>query len=89
MSVHLVVLTGALRGYERDRLTEHPALQRFSPARAARRVESLAEARDPLRRYADDPRIRQALGAAQLHPLVLLYSGWELVWRDEVAISQF
>ncbi|MFO1420727.1 MAG: type I-U CRISPR-associated helicase/endonuclease Cas3 [Candidatus Competibacteraceae bacterium] len=29
----LAILTGTLRGYERDRLTEHPALQRFSPAR--------------------------------------------------------
>jgi len=27
------------------------------------------------------------LGEAQLHPLVLLYSGWELVQREEVAIS--
>ena len=87
MPVHLVVLTGALRGYERDRLTEHPALQRFSPARAARRAEALAAAREQLRRYRDDSRVRQVLGAAQLHPLVLLYSGWELVQREEVAIS--
>lgn len=52
----------------------------------ARREEALEEARTQLRRYADDPRIRQKLGEAQLHPLVLLYSGWELVRREEVAI---
>ncbi len=29
----LAILTGMLRGYERDRLTEHPVVQRFSPMR--------------------------------------------------------
>ena len=29
----LAILTGTLRGYERDRLTEHPVVQRFSPMR--------------------------------------------------------
>jgi len=29
----LAILTGTLRGYERDRLAEHPVLQRFSPIR--------------------------------------------------------
>ena len=53
----------------------------------ARRAEALAAAREQLRRYRDDSRVRQVLGAAQLHPLVLLYSGWELVQREEVAIS--
>lgn len=52
----------------------------------AERQEALAEAKEQLRRYRDDPRVRQALGEAQLHPLVLLYSGWELVRREEVAI---
>ena len=50
----------------------------------ARREEALAEAREQLRRYRDDPRVRQPLGEAQLHPLVLLYSGWELVQREEI-----
>ena len=31
--------------------------------------------------------IRDALGEAQLHPLVLLYSGWELVWREETSAT--
>lgn len=52
----------------------------------ARRAEVLAEAREQLRRHADDPRVRQTLGAARLHPLVLLYSGWALVWREEVEL---
>ncbi len=50
-----------------------------------RRKAALEEGREQLRRYADDPRIQQTLGKAQLHPLVLLYSGWELVWREEMA----
>jgi len=44
-----------------------------------KREEALTEARAQLCRYADDERVRQALGDAQLHPLVLLYSGWELM----------
>jgi hypothetical protein len=50
-----------------------------------RREAALAEGHQQLRRYADDVRIRQTLGNAQLHPLVLLYSGWELVRREEIA----
>jgi hypothetical protein len=52
-----------------------------------RRKAALTEGREQLRRYADDPRIQQTLEKAQLHPLVLLYSGWELVWREEIASS--
>jgi hypothetical protein len=48
------------------------------------RQEALEAGRDQLRRYIDDPRIRQTLGKAHLHPLVLLYSGWELVQREEI-----
>ncbi len=51
------------------------------------RREALEEGRQQVRRYADDPRVRQALGAARLYPLALLYSGWELVWREEVVIQ--
>ena len=53
---------------------------------ADRREAALTEGRAQLRRYADDARVRQALGDARLHPLVLLYSGWELVWREEVEL---
>ncbi len=52
-----------------------------------RREAALEEGREQLRRYADDARVQQALGDAQLHPLVLLYSGWELVWREEIESS--
>lgn len=45
---------------------------------------TLENGREQLRRYADDVRVRQNLGEAQLHSLVLLYSGWELVWREEL-----
>ncbi len=48
----------------------------------ARREHLLAEARAQLRRYATDARVQDALGAATLHPIVLLYSGWELVHRE-------
>jgi hypothetical protein len=50
------------------------------------REMALEEGRQQLRRYADDGRIQQTLGEAQLHPLVLLYSGWELVWREEITL---
>ncbi len=50
----------------------------------ARRRKLLAEARQQLRRYAGNARVQQALGEAQLHALVLLYSGWELIRREAV-----
>jgi hypothetical protein len=46
----------------------------------------LENGREQLRRYAHDVRVQQNLGEAQLHPLVLLYSGWELVWREEITL---
>ncbi len=50
------------------------------------RETALDNGREQLRRYADDGRVQQNLGEAQLHPLVLLYSGWELVWREEITL---
>jgi hypothetical protein len=58
-----------------------------SEDRPSRRKALLAEGRKQLRRYARDPRVRQALGDAQLHLLALLYSGWELVRREEVTMD--
>jgi hypothetical protein len=52
-----------------------------------RRRKLLTEARKQLRRYAGDTRIRETLGEAQLHAVVLLYSGWELVKREAVALK--
>jgi hypothetical protein len=66
-------------------LIELKYLKRGEDAPEKRR-EALEEGRQQLRRYADDPRVRQALDAARLHPLVLLYSGWELVWREEISL---
>ncbi|MCC6135614.1 MAG: ATP-binding protein [Candidatus Contendobacter sp.] len=53
----------------------------------ARRRKLLTEARQQLRRYTGDARVQQALGEARLHALVLLYSGWELVRREAVAVE--
>jgi len=49
-----------------------------------RRATLLEEGRAQLRRYRDDARVREHLGPAYLHPLVLLYSGWELVHCEEL-----
>ena len=48
-----------------------------------RRQQAIAEAEFQLSRYRQDTRVLNALGAATLHPLVLVYSGWELVHRAE------
>ncbi|NEX15369.1 MAG: hypothetical protein C1943_01715 [Halochromatium sp.] len=48
------------------------------------REQLLEEARAQLRRYLRDARVREPLGEAELHPLVLLYSGWELVHREQI-----
>lgn len=48
-----------------------------------RRRRAIAEAEAQLARYAQDSRVLAALGPATLHPLVLVYSGWELVYRAE------
>lgn len=52
----------------------------------SRREGLVDEARAQLRRYAKDSRIAQTQGEAELHALVLLYSGWELVHREAVAL---
>ncbi|CAK0775766.1 AAA-ATPase-like domain-containing protein [Gammaproteobacteria bacterium] len=49
------------------------------------RQAAIAKAEAQLRQYREDVRVREALGSATLHPLVLVYSGWELVYRAEVA----
>jgi hypothetical protein len=48
----------------------------------AQRERLLKDARAQLRRYVGDARVREHQGEAQLHALVLLYSGWELVHRE-------
>lgn len=50
-----------------------------------RRRQVIAEAEAQLRRYRADQRVLSRLGEAVLHPLVLVYSGWELVYRAELA----
>ncbi|WP_462321185.1 PD-(D/E)XK nuclease domain-containing protein [Halochromatium sp.] len=53
--------------------------------RPAKRAQLITDAQSQLRRYAADARIGAELGAATLHPILLLYSGWELVHREAVA----
>jgi hypothetical protein len=48
----------------------------------AQRERLLADARAQLRRYATDARVQSQLGAATLHPILLLYRGWELIHRE-------
>ncbi|MDQ5909133.1 MAG: AAA-ATPase like protein, partial [Pseudomonadota bacterium] len=43
------------------------------------------EAETQLQQYVQDARVREVLGPATLHPLILVYSGWELVYRAEWA----
>ena len=50
----------------------------------ARRQRLIAEAEAQLGRYRNDSQVEQHLGPATLHPIVLLYSGWELVYRAEL-----
>nr|WP_323706234.1 AAA family ATPase [Thiorhodovibrio frisius] len=52
-----------------------------------KRERLLNDARAQLKRYAGDARVRDPLGQAQLHALVLLYSGWELVHREALDLS--
>ncbi|MBK1654210.1 AAA family ATPase [Allochromatium vinosum] len=52
-----------------------------------RRAELMEAARAQLRRYAGDARVREHLGPAHLHALVLLYSGWELVQREALDLA--
>ena len=48
----------------------------------------ITEAETQLRRYRQDTRVLAALGPATLHPLVLVYSGWELVYRAELTAAE-
>ena len=51
--------------------------------------ESLLEAgRVQLGRYAGDARVLTQLGSARLHPILLLYSGWELIHREAVTTPE-
>jgi hypothetical protein len=54
----------------------------------ARRAALLDEARAQLSRYAADGRVQEALGTATLHPIALLYSGWELVQREALDANE-
>ena len=49
----------------------------------AQRQKVIVEAETQLQRYMQDARVREVLGPATLHPLVLVYSGWELVYQAE------
>ena len=53
----------------------------------AQRQKVITEAQAQLARYGQDARVREVLGPATLHSLVLVYSGWELVYREEVGGS--
>ena len=54
----------------------------------ARRAQLLEAGRAQLRRYAGDARVQSPLGEATLHPILLLYSGWELIHREAVATPE-
>jgi hypothetical protein len=49
----------------------------------ARLKKEIAEAESQLQRYAHDPRIQQVAAQVPLKKLVLVYSGWELVYAAE------
>ena len=51
-----------------------------------KRQKKIADAEVQLRKYYHDTRIQQPLGEATLHPIILLYSGWELVYSDELKL---
>ncbi len=46
-------------------------------------ASKVSEAESQLRRYASDPRIQRVAAQTTLKKLVLVYSGWELVYRAE------
>ena len=48
----------------------------------ARLQEKIAEAEGQLRKYADDERIAQVAGQVTLQKLVIIFKGWELVYRE-------
>jgi hypothetical protein len=49
----------------------------------AKLLEQIAEAEGQLVRYANDPRVQPVSGRVTLKKLVLVYNGWELVYREE------
>lgn len=49
----------------------------------AKLKEKITEAEQQLARYASDPRIAVVSGLVTLKKLVLVYNGWELVYREE------
>ena len=49
----------------------------------ARLQEAITEANAQLTRYANDERVRRSLGSTYLKEIVLVYAGWELVYRGE------
>lgn len=52
-----------------------------------RRQAVVTAAEAQLRRYVGDEKVRSQMGKATLHTLVLVYHGWELVYRAEVGGS--
>lgn len=52
-----------------------------------RRQKLISEAEAQLTRYQGDARVQEHLGSATLHSIILLYSGWELVYRAELENS--
>ena len=70
------------------RFDQHPLLALLArPNGGQGRAELMEAARSQLRRYAGDARVREHLGPAHLHALVLLYSGWELVQREALDLA--
>jgi len=55
---------------------------------SAKLQEKIAEAETQLARYADDRRIQQIAARVTLKTVVLVYNGWELVYRQELAKEQ-
>ncbi|MCE7989750.1 MAG: hypothetical protein DYG89_52055 [Caldilinea sp. CFX5] len=49
----------------------------------AKRKEKIAEAETQFKKYANDARIQQMAAQVTLKYLILVYNGWELVYREE------
>lgn len=61
---------------------KYMARNEFSPAKLQ---EKILDAEQQLTRYANDPRIAAVSGRVTLKKLVLVYNGWELVYREACA----
>ena len=57
----------------------------FAPSRLTKEID---EAEGQLARYANDPRIQRVAAQVTLKQLVLVYSGWELVYRAEAGAER-